>query len=107
METTTKSAIPAGPTHNGNNPASTSLITVQPPRREDLQPSYAQTLKGESEDAATHGWYGGMSKTALLSILKPLGGNRELMYLFPSQSAWLHDRLPRRHPMLHRLPESL
>ncbi|KAL8925570.1 MAG: hypothetical protein Q9208_003461 [Pyrenodesmia sp. 3 TL-2023] len=40
---------------NGNN-----MIKVQPPRREDLQPAYAQTLQGESEDAATHGWYGSM-----------------------------------------------
>lgn len=37
-----------------------TLINVQPPRREDLQPAYAQTLQGESEDAATHGWYGSM-----------------------------------------------
>ena len=37
------------------------LINVQPPRREDLQPAYAQTLQGESEDAGTHGWYGSMS----------------------------------------------
>jgi len=38
------------------------LINVQPPRREDLQPSYAQTLAGES-DAGSHGWYGGMINT--------------------------------------------
>ena len=37
------------------------LINVQPPRREDLQPAYAQTLQGESEDAGSHGWYGSMS----------------------------------------------
>lgn len=36
------------------------MVTVQPPRREDLQPSYAQTLVGESDQI--HGWYGGMSK---------------------------------------------
>ena len=36
------------------------LVQVQPPRREDLQPSYAQTLVGES-DQGTHGWYGAMS----------------------------------------------
>jgi hypothetical protein len=34
-------------------------IKVQPPRREDLQPSYAQTLQGDEEQS--HGWYGGMS----------------------------------------------
>lgn len=41
------------------------MISVQPPRREDLQPAYAQTLQGESEDAGTHGWYGSMSMSPL------------------------------------------
>jgi hypothetical protein len=40
-----------------NNP----MVNVQPPRREDLQPSYAQTLVGES-DQGNHGWYGSMSE---------------------------------------------
>lgn len=39
------------------------LMHVEPPKREDLQPSYAQTLAGES-DQGTHGWYGSMSKLA-------------------------------------------
>ncbi|CAF9921764.1 MAG: hypothetical protein GOMPHAMPRED_002390 [Gomphillus americanus] len=34
------------------------MVQVQPPRREDLQPSYAQHLEGD--DNAAHGWYGGM-----------------------------------------------
>ncbi|OBT66449.1 hypothetical protein VE03_04899 [Pseudogymnoascus sp. 23342-1-I1] len=38
------------------------LINVEPPRREDLQPSYAQNLVGESEQG-THGWYGSMINT--------------------------------------------
>lgn len=38
------------------------LINVEPPRREDLQPSYAQTLVGES-DQGNHGWYGSMSES--------------------------------------------
>ena len=42
-----------------------AVISVQPPRREDLQPAYAQTLQGESEDAGTHGWYGAMSTESL------------------------------------------
>lgn len=37
------------------------LVKVQPPKREDLQPSYAQTLQGDP-DAGSHGWYGGMSE---------------------------------------------
>ncbi len=48
----------AGPGANGN-----SLIKVQPPRREDLQPAYAQTLQGDADDAAVHGWYGAMSES--------------------------------------------
>lgn len=52
--------------NNGNNfnqpgRGNVGLVQVQPPRREDLQPSYAQTLVGES-DQGTHGWYGAMSK---------------------------------------------
>ena len=43
------------------------LIKVQPPRREDLQPSYAQMLQGETE-LDTHGWYGGMSTLSLTLI---------------------------------------
>jgi len=38
------------------------LINVEPPKREDLQPSYAQTLAGESDQGA-HGWYGSMINT--------------------------------------------
>lgn len=49
----------------GPGAGNSNLIKVQPPRREDLQPAYAQTLQGESEDAATHGWYGSMSKSCL------------------------------------------
>lgn len=38
------------------------LVGVKPPRREDLQPSYAQMLPPQ-EDDGTHGWYGGMVNT--------------------------------------------
>lgn len=46
------------PTHNAG------LVTVQPPRREDLQPSYAQVLVGD--EGHDHGWYGSMSKSGPL-----------------------------------------
>ena len=50
---------------NGTQGGNTGgIIKVQPPRREDLQPAYAQTLQGESEDAGTHGWYGSMSESS-------------------------------------------
>ena len=42
--------------------ADNPILDVQPPRREDLQPSYAQTLQGESDQGA-HGWYGSMSRS--------------------------------------------
>jgi len=38
------------------------LVSVVPPRREDLQPSYAQLLPPQ-EDDGTHGWYGSMVNT--------------------------------------------
>ena len=52
-------------TNNGHaaglRPQNGGVIKVQPPGREDLQPSYAQTLQGDSDDANTNGWYGSMS----------------------------------------------
>lgn len=53
----------------GFRPQNGGVIKVQPPRREDLQPSYAQTLQGDEE--ATHGWYGGMSKSCCATRRKP------------------------------------
>jgi hypothetical protein len=59
-----KTASPSNGNAPGFRPQNASVIKVQPPRREDLQPSYAQTLQGESEDSATHGWYGSMSTSS-------------------------------------------
>lgn len=36
------------------------VIKVQPPRREDLQPSYARVIQPDDQDADTNGWYGSM-----------------------------------------------
>ena len=36
------------------------IIHVQPPRREDLQPSYAHVLHADGQDANVNGWYGNM-----------------------------------------------
>ncbi|RDW68288.1 stomatin-like protein [Coleophoma crateriformis] len=46
------------PTVNTPGRSDNPLVNVQPPRREDLQPSYAQILQGD--DAGAHGWYGSM-----------------------------------------------
>jgi len=43
----------------GFRPQNGGIIKVEPPRREDLQPSYAQTLQGDN-DPETNGWYGSM-----------------------------------------------
>jgi len=48
------------------------LVKVQPPRREDLQPSYASVIKPDTEDDSQHGWYGGMIN-ALGAVLGNLG----------------------------------
>jgi erythrocyte band 7 integral membrane protein len=48
------------------------IIKVQPPRREDLQPSYAQAIQPDTEDESTHGWYGGMVNT-LGTVIGTLG----------------------------------
>ncbi len=64
---------PASNGFRNNAPAGANggVINVQPPRREDLQPAYAQTLQGESEDAGSNGWYGSMSTPSIL-IARPL-----------------------------------
>jgi erythrocyte band 7 integral membrane protein len=54
------------PTHTpgrNDNP----IVTVQPPKREDLQPSYAQILVGDEGQGQSHGWYGSMSKSGLVT----------------------------------------
>lgn len=43
----------------GFRPQNAGIVKVQPPKREDLQPSYAQTLVFDTEE--THGWYSSMS----------------------------------------------
>ncbi|KAF2753664.1 hypothetical protein EJ05DRAFT_457577, partial [Pseudovirgaria hyperparasitica] len=52
-----KSPVTNGQSSHGSHEP---IIKVQPPRREDLQPSYAQVIKPDTEDEAQHGWYGGM-----------------------------------------------
>lgn len=48
---------------NGAGASDGPLIKVQPPRREDLQPSYARVIKPDDADADTNGWYGSMVST--------------------------------------------
>jgi erythrocyte band 7 integral membrane protein len=45
---------------NGATRLDEPLVKVQPPRREDLQPSYARVIQADDADADTNGWYGAM-----------------------------------------------
>jgi erythrocyte band 7 integral membrane protein len=49
-----------------------SVVRVQPPRREDLQPSYAKVLKPDADDTNTHDWYASMIDT-LGSVIGTFG----------------------------------
>ena len=89
--------LPQGAMRNGGGP----LINVQPPRREDLQPSYAQTLQGDA-DAGAHGWYGSMSECYFMIFPENMAD-----CTLKSQYARFSCRLLRSHPLLHHLPESL
>ncbi|KAH3919937.1 hypothetical protein HBI56_032890 [Parastagonospora nodorum] len=53
------------PINGAGSPArhSEPLVKVQPPRREDLQPSYARVIQPDDQDADTNGWYGAMINT--------------------------------------------
>ncbi len=68
MESLQTGSMPNGKVSANNlgfRSKNSGVIQVQPPRREDLQPSYAQTLHGDESEAEMHGWYGGMSKSTL------------------------------------------
>lgn len=55
---------------NGARPGHDApMVDVQPPRREDLQPSYAQVLVGEGE-LGNNGWYGSMSTSHQISPVR-------------------------------------
>lgn len=62
-----ESTINGGSSGKGRAPAARSDLTsqplvVEPPRKEDLQPSYARVISGDDDDG-THGWYGGLINT--------------------------------------------
>ena len=59
-------------TNGSNSNHRDNLFQVQPPRKQDLQPSYAAVLNPEVADASATGWYGGMIET-LGSIIGSCG----------------------------------
>lgn len=48
------------PLHNN---AEGPIVRIQPPRLEDIQPSYAKVIKPDQDDAGGHGWYASMINT--------------------------------------------
>lgn len=75
----------ARPQNNTPGRSDNPLVNVQPPRREDLQPSYAQTLHGD--DQSSHGWYGSMSKSHLRCAFTH---GRLLIYYRVQSIPWVH-----------------
>ena len=60
MEDNGKAPVqPVNGTNGARHPGE-PIVKVQPPRREDLQPSYARVIEPDDADADNHGWYGGM-----------------------------------------------
>ena len=62
IEMSDNGKAPIGDLNGGSSRkrADEPIVKVQPPRREDLQPSYARVIKPDDADAETHGWYGAM-----------------------------------------------
>jgi erythrocyte band 7 integral membrane protein len=59
-ETNGKAPLGVGANGSARRAPDEPLVKVEPPRREDLQPSYAQVIKPDTEDDSQHGWYGSM-----------------------------------------------
>lgn len=60
MEDNGKAPMPVNGTNGSSALRAEPIVKVQPPRREDLQPSYAKVIEPDDADADNHGWYGGM-----------------------------------------------
>lgn len=89
---------------NGSGPAHINepIVKVQPPRREDLQPSYAKIIEADDADADTAGWYGAMVGFDDSSISHITMSNYELDQR-PGRNHW-HSRS---YSMLLRLPQPI
>ncbi|KAJ4303306.1 hypothetical protein N0V90_002199 [Kalmusia sp. IMI 367209] len=62
IATTAMSDSGKAPVNGAGTPrrADEPLVKIQPPRREDLQPSYARAIKPDDAETDDHGWYGAM-----------------------------------------------
>lgn len=99
-----KTASPSNGNAAGFRSQNGGIIKVQPPRREDLQPSYAQTLQRESDDPETNSWYGSMSMSGPPSAHVPSSVVRPVLTSISQQPGWMH-RFLRSDSVLHHLPE--
>lgn len=86
-------------------------MTVQPPRQEDLQQSYASIV---GNDASPKGWYGSMSMLCARSHPRYMLYCVRTLQLLTKHHLLSHSQLPRRlhgnsgcHPLLYLLPESV
>merc|ERR1712230_167682 len=66
----------------GFRPQNGGIIKVQPPRREDLQPSYAQTLQGDEEGAVQ------------ACVARQCGPGHQVWSLLPRRRSWLGQDQP-------------
>lgn len=80
------------------------LITVQPPRIEDLQPLYAKKLLPDSEVVGSHDSYSSMS--VFLPFFNCASVQQKLLTA-SSQHPWFLHRVDGRHSVLRRLPKPI
>lgn len=69
---TGKAPMPVNGSSASGNRGEDPIVKVQPPRREDLQPSYARVIKPDSNEDDKHGWYGSMINS-LGAVIGTLG----------------------------------
>ncbi|KAK7513070.1 stomatin family protein-like protein [Phyllosticta citriasiana] len=71
-QTNGKAPLTESSVNSSRRDGDNTIVKVQPPRREDLQPSYAQVIKPDDEDISQHSWYGSMIDS-LGSLIGSLG----------------------------------
>jgi hypothetical protein len=75
-------------------------------RREDLQPSYVQTVDGNDTNVEAHGWYSGMSTLPPYTTFCVIDTEINLSIL-NSKQPWRDYWVLRRNPVLRCLPKCI
>jgi hypothetical protein len=79
---------------------------VHVPQREDLQPSYVQTVDGSDTNVEAHGWYSGMSTLSPYTTFCAI--DMEIDFSAPnSKQPWCDYWILWRNPVLRRLPKCI